>query len=103
MLTAQAMAAPSIPRWGMSSRFSATLRTRATAVFSRFQELFPPMSRTTSTGPVAMLTSMASDRISRAVRPATNSGPNTRRSRGENTARVKYTGNVSSISQDVAV
>ena len=67
--TAHAMAAPSIPNRGIRTRFRPTFRIKATAVLRRFQELLPPISKTTVTLPVPRFTNIAADRIAKAVAP----------------------------------
>jgi hypothetical protein len=75
----------------------------ATAVFTRFHELRPPISSTTVTLPVPRFTSIASDRIVRAVAPTSKPGPKIDSTNGANTARPRYTGHDSAISHQVAV
>ena len=101
--TAQAMAAPSIPKRGIRTRFKPTFRASATAVFKRFQELFPPMSSTTVTLPVPRFTSIAIDRIARAVAPSSNPGPKTPSSAGPKTASDRNSGHDTTINHQVAV
>ena len=89
MLTNHATALPVIPNGGISSRFRITLRTRAMIVFAALHQLLPPISSTTSTGPQAMLTSIASERITRTGPPVVNDAPNTSTSTGAKTAIVR--------------
>ena len=63
MDTDQEMAAPRIPSSGMSTKFRATLTTRAMVLLARLSQLRPAMSSTESTGPQAVANSMVSDRM----------------------------------------
>ena len=84
VLAAHAIAAPEIPRCGISSRFKKMFVPSDASVFHRLSELLPPMSSTMSTGPNAMLTSMAPDMITIAGAPAPYPFPNRRRTPGAN-------------------
>ena len=70
IVTAQATAAPVMPKCGTSTRLAATLMARLAALSASTQVLLPPISSTVPTLPAARLTSMARHRIVIACAPA---------------------------------
>ena len=103
MLADQAIAAPAIPRCGISARLRPTLMTRATPTLNSCQALRPPISRTTWTLPVPRLTIMARDRMTSALWPPVKSAPKARRTSGANVARIRYAGHEAATSHHVIV
>ena len=79
------------------------LEDSPTTVLIRFQELLPPISRTMSTVPTAVATSMVTPSTSRAPAPPLKPWPKTRSSVGANRANVRYSGQVATMSQAVVV
>ena len=101
--TAQATAAPSIPKRGMSTRLSPMLSASVTAVFSRFHHSSPHQQH-----PVKIARAQVHQHRHRqdasAVAPSSNPGPNTPSSAGPKIASVsRNSGHDTTISHHVAV